>query len=135
MNPEIKMILDHLKMKLTQNYRNTENSDEDLLMSIERCEIEKIPKLPKDLNEWVDVSIQGFQKPELNRLYTEFIQNQREGSFFNKEFKNPIYFEKKCLFARESKNFDLYSNKTCVHLNSNESRFQTGPILTRENST
>lgn len=44
--------------------------DEDLLMSLERYEIEKMPKLPKELVDWVDVSIQGFDKPELRKYCT-----------------------------------------------------------------
>lgn len=44
--------------------------DSDLLMSIERYEIEKIPKLPKELIEWVDINSQGFTQPELRKFST-----------------------------------------------------------------
>lgn len=50
--------------------RSAAEPDEDLLLSIERYEIEKMPKLPKELADWVDVSIQGFNKPELKKSIT-----------------------------------------------------------------
>ena len=50
--------------------RREGDTEDDLLLSIERYEIEKIPKLPKELADWVDPSIQGFNKPALKRYIT-----------------------------------------------------------------
>jgi very-short-patch-repair endonuclease len=60
--------------------RRSVDTDEDLLMSVERYEIEKMPKLPKELLEWVDISIQGFNKPELkkHRTVTEKFSDSEE---------------------------------------------------------
>lgn len=46
---------------------NPTSTDVDLLMSIERYEIEKMPKLPKQLEDWVDTSVQSFKMPELKK--------------------------------------------------------------------
>jgi len=73
--------------KIFLKNRSSILSDDDLLMSIERYEIEKMPKLPKELEEWVDTSIQSFKKPELKnqRVITEnFRDNKERMKFFDK---------------------------------------------------
>ncbi len=68
--------------KIFLRTRKDADEDEDLLMSLHRYEIEKMPKLPKELIEWVDVSIQGFNKPELkkHRTVTEEFSDSKERS-------------------------------------------------------
>ncbi len=68
--------------KIFLRTRKDADADEDLLMSVQRYEIEKMPKLPKELAEWVDVSIQGFNKPELkkHRTVTEKFSDSEERS-------------------------------------------------------
>jgi very-short-patch-repair endonuclease len=56
--------------KIFLRTREEASGDNDLLMSIERHEIEKMPKLPKELTDWVDLNISGFTKPELKKYYT-----------------------------------------------------------------
>lgn len=51
--------------KIFLRSREDDSKDADLLLSIQRYEIEKMPKLPKELVDWVDVSIRGFEKPIL----------------------------------------------------------------------
>ena len=65
-NTDFLPILDKIYLRTGK----TADVNEDLLLSIERYEIEKMPKLPKELAEWVDVSIQGFNKPELKKSIT-----------------------------------------------------------------
>lgn len=66
--------------KIFLRTRKNDNADEDLLMSISRYEIERMPRLPKELEEWVDISIQGFSKPELkkHRTVTEKFSDNKE---------------------------------------------------------
>lgn len=66
--------------------RNGADADEDLLMSIARYEIEKMPKLPKELEAWVDVGARGFNKPELRRyrfITERFSDNEKRAELID----------------------------------------------------
>lgn len=81
-NPDFLPNLDKIFIRT----RKTDSGEEDLLLSIARYEIEKIPKLPKELEDWVDLSIQGFTKPELKKYRTvteKFSDNKEREEYAN----------------------------------------------------
>jgi very-short-patch-repair endonuclease len=75
-SPEFLPMLDKIFLRTKKEATN----DDDLLMSLERYEIEKMPKLPKELEDWVDISIQSFNKPELkkHRVVSENFKDSKE---------------------------------------------------------
>jgi len=48
---------------------NDSNEDENLFLSVQKKELEPLPKLPKELKEWINLEEAGFSKPK----HKEFI--------------------------------------------------------------
>lgn len=48
---------------------NDPNEDDELFISVQKKELDPLPKLPKELTEWIDLERAGFSKPE----HKEFI--------------------------------------------------------------
>ena len=75
-NPDFLPNLDKVFLRI----QKATTTDDDLLMSVERYEIEKMPKLPQELEGWVDTSTQTFKKPELKsyQIITENFYDSKE---------------------------------------------------------
>jgi len=61
---ENKSFLPELDKIFLKNRSLESNEDSDLLLSIERYKIEKPPKLPKQLESWIEFEQIGFIQPE-----------------------------------------------------------------------
>lgn len=46
-----------------KSFHHDSNQDADIFLSVTKKELEPLPKLPKELNDWVELRNQGFSKP------------------------------------------------------------------------
>lgn len=83
-NKDLLPVLDKVFLK----NRDTESEKpEDLFLSIERYKIEKPPKMPKELDQWIDFESIGFVKPEPKEFITiteQFSDDKERVSLFKK---------------------------------------------------